>query len=292
MIRFACPKCQNPLKSPTKRGGATFPCPVCGTQVAVPIPHEDTDIIDGMGPCAPSPSDAAPRPEPPISFSCPRCLIVLEVPASNSGSKVACARCGQRLQVPQARPPLNKTMLGKLADPASGPTEAVDAAPADDERVAPRGLKFCHECGAQIRRKAVVCPKCGTEQPDLRVGRDSDDDEECPETPPPAPSNIAGVFGWLSLLLFVCYLFCIVISLKQRAALEPWEREAIRGGNLPAHLVALIVFGLASMVTSFGFSTAGLVVGIVKKHVLGIVVSSITLGFLSLTCLVQLVVSH
>jgi hypothetical protein len=49
-----------------------------------------------------------------IHFWCPRCNTLHESPEQNAGQKLNCSSCGQRLQVPEPLPPLNKTVLGKL----------------------------------------------------------------------------------------------------------------------------------------------------------------------------------
>ncbi len=46
-----------------------------------------------------------------IRFSCPKCKLIVGVADDDAGVKMACARCGQRLQVP-AR--VNKTVLGEM----------------------------------------------------------------------------------------------------------------------------------------------------------------------------------
>src|SRR5258708_5050141 len=57
-----------------------------------------------------------------IRFSCPRCKASLEQPEDAAGSKVACPKCSQRLQVPL--PPTTKTILGDLV--VKGPIGAVE----------------------------------------------------------------------------------------------------------------------------------------------------------------------
>jgi S1-C subfamily serine protease len=57
-----------------------------------------------------------------IRFGCPVCKTVLQAPEGQAGSKVGCARCGQRLQVP-ARP-RDKTILGTFLPAGSGTPSA------------------------------------------------------------------------------------------------------------------------------------------------------------------------
>src|SRR5262245_66152130 len=53
-----------------------------------------------------------------IQFSCPKCQSVLSATEQQAGIKVACPKCGQRLQVPQPQP--NKTVLGHLMPAGAG----------------------------------------------------------------------------------------------------------------------------------------------------------------------------
>jgi DNA-directed RNA polymerase subunit RPC12/RpoP len=63
-----------------------------------------------------------------IRFACPKCKTVLE---NEPGVKFSCPGCGQRLQAPM--PPENKTVMGKLLEPAATPAPASPpvAVPAD-----------------------------------------------------------------------------------------------------------------------------------------------------------------
>jgi hypothetical protein len=56
-----------------------------------------------------------------IRFACPRCKTVLERPEHESGTKLFCPGCQQRLQVPA--PPENKTILGDVLLPTASPAE-------------------------------------------------------------------------------------------------------------------------------------------------------------------------
>ena len=56
-----------------------------------------------------------------IRFACPRCKTVLERPDLESGTKLSCPGCQQRLQVPAL--PENKTILGDLVSPTASPAE-------------------------------------------------------------------------------------------------------------------------------------------------------------------------
>jgi hypothetical protein len=49
-----------------------------------------------------------------IRFACPACQTVLQSPDPGAGNKVACPKCGQRLQIPGAPARRNRTVLGAL----------------------------------------------------------------------------------------------------------------------------------------------------------------------------------
>lgn len=72
-----------------------------------------------------------------IRFTCPRCQATLEAKDSQSGAKVACSKCQQRLQVP-VLPPVNKTILvSSIANSASNVELIGHPAPAKMEPHAP-----------------------------------------------------------------------------------------------------------------------------------------------------------
>jgi len=86
-----------------------------------------------------------------IQFACPACQQPLE--HSTPGAAVKCPACGHRLEVP-AGEPVEAVAVATVA----GPTGRIKG---PDE-------KFCHECGAVIRARAEICPKCGVRQPAAR----------------------------------------------------------------------------------------------------------------------------
>jgi TM2 domain-containing membrane protein YozV/DNA-directed RNA polymerase subunit RPC12/RpoP len=86
-----------------------------------------------------------------VQFACPACQQPLEHPTS--GAAVKCPSCGHRFDVP-AGEPVEAVAAATVAGPA-GKTKGP-------------GEKFCHECGAVIRARAEICPKCGVRQPPLR----------------------------------------------------------------------------------------------------------------------------
>src|SRR5689334_17292978 len=62
-----------------------------------------------------------------IHFACPLCKVVLQVPEQQAGGKVACPKCGQRLQIPV--PPGKSQGLGNSsAAVVKRPTSPVLAA--------------------------------------------------------------------------------------------------------------------------------------------------------------------
>jgi TM2 domain-containing membrane protein YozV len=105
-----------------------------------------------------------------------------------TGKPLKCPSCNRRItrlddsprpQLPEAppirRPPeLEPLPLAEVY--ASEPSSAEEIQTSEeqpDEKGPDR--KYCHECGAIIRSRAVVCPKCGVEQPRQRDDyRDSD----------------------------------------------------------------------------------------------------------------------
>jgi len=54
-----------------------------------------------------------------LRFQCPNCQQILKAPPEWSGRKTKCTRCGQRLLVPTAPPPQNKTVLANSLPPAN-----------------------------------------------------------------------------------------------------------------------------------------------------------------------------
>lgn len=77
-----------------------------------------------------------------ISLLCPSCGVKLTLDDDRAGKTLECPRCNATMSVPIPAEP----------DPAPF------ASP-------PTSTKFCPECGKSIRKKAVICPECGVEQP-------------------------------------------------------------------------------------------------------------------------------
>src|SRR5438477_11088527 len=90
-----------------------------------------------------------------IRFKCPTCGKMLKGPEGWVGGKVACPNCKQQLLIPIP-------VQGVLHSEAGAEGESHTRKRADE--------KFCHECGAAIRAKAEICPKCGVRQSNLADG--------------------------------------------------------------------------------------------------------------------------
>ena len=159
-----------------------------------------------------------------IHYACPACNSALESPEEQTGQKVGCPHCGQHLLVPA--PLGSKTVLGKALPDPGDEDSAFNAVPSGErnkpgqqsedripsaipvDRAPPQnkqaGEKFCHECGARIRAKAVICPKCGVKQPSLRgQPDDSDLHDSSPETNRVAAGVIAILLGALGIHKFI-----------------------------------------------------------------------------------------
>lgn len=116
---------------------------------------------------------------------CPGCTDEVSVPESLRGAAVICPRCQRRFTAPD-----------RIA-----PATAV-AAPAPPKLPPPiENPKYCVECGAAIRRNAVICPQCGVAQPDPQAATavNARTHAEPPRLPAPTNTNrvAAGVFGIL-----------------------------------------------------------------------------------------------
>lgn len=102
-----------------------------------------------------------------IHFRCPVCKFALESPDSSVGSKLPCPHCGQRLQVPMPAHPLpqSEKTLDRIASvPPSLRIPVVVPALHQPVQATIGDGKYCHECGASINTKAVMCPQCGASQ--------------------------------------------------------------------------------------------------------------------------------
>jgi hypothetical protein len=84
-----------------------------------------------------------------IRFRCPNCTQVLKATEDAANTKVCCARCGQRIRVPDPNspppPPSDKTMLGDLDDepePAAFSAAAAAAPPPVPQPPAPQLVTY------------------------------------------------------------------------------------------------------------------------------------------------------
>lgn len=84
---------------------------------------------------------------------CPHCSAQLFAEERHDGAVLNCPDCRGQFQFNNTPP--------KQTEPPF-----VRAVPSDQPE-----LKFCVECGARIRKQAVICPKCGVPQPGVRQPR-------------------------------------------------------------------------------------------------------------------------
>lgn len=118
-----------------------------------------------------------------IAFNCPKCKIELRRQDHESGNKVPCPSCGQRLQVPQGPEQESQTIMGELLFPA--------AAAATQAPILPATIRcVCPHCQAVIKAppkaagNRAPCPRCRLPV-EIPVPR-AELLEESPATPEPA----------------------------------------------------------------------------------------------------------
>src|SRR5579875_3207583 len=169
MIHFACPACSKTLKAPDHGAGSKVKCPNCGQRLLVPPPVRAQNKTI-LGQSIPNPDDfpSSPRKPAPQQSSgqapteCPTCHTTFFVPEQMIGRMVNCPKC-------------QTTFAALPDDNAQGnsrrQTTTFAEAPLPNEREADE--KYCHECGAVIRARAEICPKCGVRQP-ARLDEHSD----------------------------------------------------------------------------------------------------------------------
>jgi TM2 domain-containing membrane protein YozV len=139
---------------------------------------------------------AHPRATNVIRFPCPHCGKKVKVPDGSAGKRGNCPRCGGRVQVPGPDVP-SLTAVYRPSPEAVRVTEddlpeviiidgdhagqAVQEAgqPTEPHGVGAKspGEKYCLECRAVIRARAVVCPQCGVSQ----AGREERETKYCHE---------------------------------------------------------------------------------------------------------------
>lgn len=89
-----------------------------------------------------------------ITFACPKCRTSLRAPEDKISIQVKCPKCSCLIHVPD---PDNDALV----------EDVLSVLPADELTVQRRpSEKYCVECGARIRARAVVCPECGVSQTD------------------------------------------------------------------------------------------------------------------------------
>lgn len=79
----------------------------------------------------------------------------------------------QVFSLPKANPPRPHKPMTRQSTGQAEPTPIVEAYEPPPQI---GDGKFCHECGERIRRKAIVCPKCGCEQHRGKPGTTEPDD--------------------------------------------------------------------------------------------------------------------
>jgi DNA-directed RNA polymerase subunit RPC12/RpoP len=156
-----CPKCQAVVRLPNR--AATSPYPTVKHQS--PPPSHQARSATPIRPPAPQ--------LPPIRYVCPRCRKDGEKPGSEAGKKTSCSNCGQRIQLPELPPGLNKTLLAWTPDQnCDSPPNAVlgDGLGQAVSVTAPNPVVREIAQDTRISNHAppvdsidVDCPKCGAE---------------------------------------------------------------------------------------------------------------------------------
>jgi len=116
-ITIACPTCHSRLQVGHELAGKQVQCQQCSQMLLVP--SRKIPVASFAPPAAPK----APAAEPVElnRFLCPVCNAVMEAPAHKVGQKIACLKCGQRLQIPHASANAPKPQVTILAKPLAVP---------------------------------------------------------------------------------------------------------------------------------------------------------------------------
>jgi TM2 domain-containing membrane protein YozV/DNA-directed RNA polymerase subunit RPC12/RpoP len=198
MVRFACPVCSAPHEVPDDTAGKKINCQTCGQRVLVPSPTQNKTVLAKLLPEESSGDRAdasrlkevprvarssGPKPELIPIGACASCQTPLRVPRESLGRWVECPKCG--------------TGFTAMEENSDVP-EAIPVEPSGKKR---DDQKFCHECGAKIRAKAVVCPRCGVAQPGAYSTPDLG--EAGPETNRVAAGVLAILLGALGIHKFI-----------------------------------------------------------------------------------------
>lgn len=240
--KVACPTCAHGFSVPEGQMGRRLSCPNCqclfvaGKTAADESPIPKPVAAVRPPPVAPSVNKTVlGEIEPPVRYSCPRCKMSLESPASESGTKKPCPSCGQRLQVP-APPPahaptaaVNKTVLGVSEHVGRAVVhepeqelivpELVPDPPSS--RASPPRVR-CLECGRDLTgwMEAITCSDCGSRLCSalcMREHRYQSHDRRPRRQPAPEPDNtvaivLLAVFLPLGIIALLFAIFCIGIG--------------------------------------------------------------------------------
>jgi hypothetical protein len=233
---------------------------------------------------------------PVLRFQCPNCQQILKAPPEWSGRKTKCTRCGQRLLVPAAPPPQNKTVLANSLPPAAPETQA---APQGDLSVNCPGcgrtiLFFSHELPLTI--ECVQCKACFAVQAPGAAPPPSPFAAQAPARPDPfgqlAPHDMADVAARrcpfcaepISPDAMKCRHCGEVLDPDMRAAKAESEGQADGVGLISITLAALALIATITGLICFGYGTlvgipialAGLVVAIFagKKRKAALILNS------------------
>lgn len=98
-----------------------------------------------------------------IRFSCPQCGSTFNVGDWMAGKIVLCPKCRTKVPLPSA------AATGWQREDVVPEAVIQDRGESDPARAATPPVKgpdekYCQECGAVIRAKAVICPECGVRQ--------------------------------------------------------------------------------------------------------------------------------
>lgn len=98
-----------------------------------------------------------------IQWTCSACGSTFSVGDWMAGKIIACPRCRAKVRLPTAA--ATAWQQEDVVPVAVVPDRCErDPAPAASLPVKGPDEKYCQECGAVIRAKAVICPKCGVKQ--------------------------------------------------------------------------------------------------------------------------------